>query len=137
MPRGRAAKSAGTKELEELQAPAGLSFNAAAQNEPPPAPGIRNQGAVADAADDMAAGALVKRQAEGKAAFAAAPAAASAESANARTYVVQAGDTLFSIAKALLGDGARWPEIVKLNPGLNPENLQPGQAIKLPAVEKK
>lgn len=48
------------------------------------------------------------------------------------TYTVVKGDTLFSIAKTNLGNGNRWPEIVKLNPGLKPETLKVGQTIKLP-----
>ena len=48
------------------------------------------------------------------------------------TYVVQKGDTLFSIARIHLGDGKRWKEIVAINPGLS-ERIKPGQKIVLPA----
>ena len=50
------------------------------------------------------------------------------------TYTVQPGDTLSGIAKKMLGDASRWPEIIKLNPGLTPETLKPGQTIILPAI---
>ncbi|HOD81977.1 MAG: LysM domain protein [Planctomycetes bacterium ADurb.Bin126] len=53
--------------------------------------------------------------------------------AGGTTYVVQARDTLWSIAKQKLGDGKRWKEITAMNPGLTPENLKAGQTIKLPA----
>jgi len=49
-----------------------------------------------------------------------------------RVYVVQAKDTLWSIATRLLGDGKRWPEIQALNPGLEPQKLKVGQQIKIP-----
>lgn len=50
-------------------------------------------------------------------------------------YVVQHGDTLFSIATAELGDGSRWPEIYDLNKaviGDNPALILPGQQLKIP-----
>ncbi len=49
-----------------------------------------------------------------------------------RTYTVRKKDTLWSIAKRLLGDGQRWKEIVAANPGLDPQKLMPGQTIRLP-----
>lgn len=48
------------------------------------------------------------------------------------SYTVKAGDTLSSIAKSKLGDEARWKEIVPLNPGLQPDKLQPNQSLWLP-----
>jgi peptidoglycan/xylan/chitin deacetylase (PgdA/CDA1 family) len=52
-----------------------------------------------------------------------------------RTYKVQAGDTLFSIAKKTLGDGKRWPEIQALNKDILPDanKLKIGMLLKLPA----
>jgi nucleoid-associated protein YgaU len=50
-------------------------------------------------------------------------------------YVVQQGDTLFSIAEALLGSGSRWPEIYDLNKaviGDNPALIRPGQTLTIP-----
>lgn len=49
------------------------------------------------------------------------------------TYVVQKGDTLSSIAKTRLGGGERACEITKLNPGIKPDELKPGQLLVLPA----
>lgn len=50
-------------------------------------------------------------------------------------YVVQEGDTLFSIAASLLGSGSRWPEIFDLNKaviGDNPARIFPGQRLTIP-----
>jgi hypothetical protein len=52
------------------------------------------------------------------------------------TYVVEQGDTLFSIAASQLGDGSRWPEIYDLNKGVignNPALILPGQKLQIPA----
>ena len=48
-------------------------------------------------------------------------------------YIVHPGDTLFKIAKANLGKGSRWRDIVALNTGLTPTNLKAGQTIRIPA----
>jgi nucleoid-associated protein YgaU len=55
-------------------------------------------------------------------------------SKEAKTYVVQAGDSLSKIAKALLGDAARWPEIFELNKDQikDPNLIYPGQELRLP-----
>jgi hypothetical protein len=47
-------------------------------------------------------------------------------------YVVQQGDTLSAISKRLLGDEARWKEIVPLNPGLQADKLTPNRYLWLP-----
>lgn len=48
------------------------------------------------------------------------------------TYTIQRGDTLFSIARRVYGNGSRWRDIVAANPGLVPEKLRVGQTIVLP-----
>ena len=48
-----------------------------------------------------------------------------------RVYVVKKGDTLWGIAKAQLGKGARYTEIVALN-GLKSATIYSGQKLKLP-----
>lgn len=73
----------------------------------------------------------------------AAPDAAVAASA---TYVVQPGDSLWAIAEAHLGDGARYPEIHEANlgrevaPGVaylsTTEVIRPGWELVLPPVER-
>lgn len=58
-----------------------------------------------------------------------------------RDYVVQAGDSLYSIAEQQLGDGSRYAEIAKLNYGITQEDgssltsshwIQPGWKLKIP-----
>jgi nucleoid-associated protein YgaU len=48
-------------------------------------------------------------------------------------YIVEAGDTLWSIAKKHLGKAARYQEIVRLN-GLKTATLTAGQALQLPCA---
>ena len=48
-----------------------------------------------------------------------------------RTYTVKAGDSLWAIAAAQLGDGARYNEIKTLN-GLTSNTIHPGQTLTLP-----
>ena len=48
------------------------------------------------------------------------------------TYTIAAGDSLSRIAARLYNDAQQWHSIAKLNPGLDPHRLHPGQVIKLP-----
>jgi nucleoid-associated protein YgaU len=63
---------------------------------------------------------------------AAEPPPAPPKSGSIRRYEVQGGDTLESIAYRHLGSKTRWPDIVSLNPGLEPKRLFEGQEIYLP-----
>lgn len=49
-------------------------------------------------------------------------------------YTVQPGDSLYSIAKKVLGCGEKWPEIAKLNRKSIPDArmIQPGLVILMP-----
>lgn len=49
-----------------------------------------------------------------------------------KTYIVKPGDTLFHIAKAHYGSGAKWHQIVDANPGLTPATLKAGQKLLMP-----
>jgi nucleoid-associated protein YgaU len=51
-----------------------------------------------------------------------------------RFHIVKQGETLGQIAQNELGTASRWQEIVKLNPGVEPERLRPGMKLKLPAA---
>ncbi len=64
--------------------------------------------------------------------------AAAASKAPAKTYTVQAGDTLYSIAKKTLGDGGRYAEIQALNKDILPDanKLKVGMVLKLPEAAK-
>jgi nucleoid-associated protein YgaU len=62
-------------------------------------------------------------------------AAQAAAAVGTRTYVVQSGDSLSKIAKELLGDAKRWPEIYEANKALvgdNPNLIHPGQKLIIP-----
>lgn len=57
------------------------------------------------------------------------------QSADVRRYEVQAGDTLFDIARYELGDAKRWPEIYQLNRvaiGQDIDHVKPGTKLMLP-----
>jgi nucleoid-associated protein YgaU len=57
------------------------------------------------------------------------------EAEEARTYVVQSGDSLSKIAKELLGDAGRWPEIFEANKDKikDPNLIYPGQELDIPS----
>ena len=57
------------------------------------------------------------------------------ESGADRTYTVKSGDSLWSIAERLLGNGVRFAEILWLN-GLNGYTIYPGQVLKLPDKDR-
>jgi LysM repeat protein len=65
---------------------------------------------------------------------AAPPAAVSASTgaSAARTYVVQAGDTLADISAVFYGSTSDWRRIVAANPGLDPGHLVPGTTLVIP-----
>lgn len=42
------------------------------------------------------------------------------------------GDTLSSIAARYLGSEARWEEIAKANPGVNPNSMRVGTKLRIP-----
>jgi nucleoid-associated protein YgaU len=56
-------------------------------------------------------------------------------SADPATYTVLPGQSLWSIANDVLGDGNRYQELLDLNPGLrgDPGRLVPGQQLRVPA----
>ncbi len=57
----------------------------------------------------------------------------------AATYTVAKGDSLSKIAKKTLGNANRWREIFDANRDqiANPDLIQPGQVLKLPATDSK
>ncbi len=53
-----------------------------------------------------------------------------------KSYLVKAGDCLYSIAKVNLGDGEKWKDIYSLNSsviGSKPEIIQQGMELRMPA----
>lgn len=63
------------------------------------------------------------------------PQAAAAAAAAARTYTVQAGDTLGAIAKAELGSAGDYVKIFEANKDIlsDPDKIKPGQVLKIPS----
>lgn len=58
-----------------------------------------------------------------------------APTTSGKTYVVKAGDSLWAIASAQLGNAYRWSEIYRLNKqvvGSDPGLIYPGQTLQLP-----
>lgn len=51
------------------------------------------------------------------------------------TYMVKKGDTMWAIAKKLLGDGAKCWNLAKLNNISNPNKIQAGQVLKIQDVK--
>lgn len=49
-----------------------------------------------------------------------------------RTYTVQKGDTLYSIARKLYGDQKRYKDIVQANGLADPNKIAAGQVLKIP-----
>ena len=56
--------------------------------------------------------------------------------ASTSTYTVASGDTLGGIAKKTYGRESAWTAIRDANPGVNPNNLKVGTALKLPAADQ-
>jgi len=53
-----------------------------------------------------------------------------------REHVIQEGDTLWALAVKYLGSGHKWPEIQKLNGGIDPGKLRNGMTLLIPAGEE-
>ncbi len=49
------------------------------------------------------------------------------------SYVVKPGDSLSIIARDVIGDLSRWPELAMLNQLSSPYIIEPGQVLQLPA----
>ncbi|MEM8783634.1 MAG: LysM domain-containing protein [Planctomycetota bacterium] len=60
------------------------------------------------------------------------PASAAGAALPGQTYTVQKGDTLWSIASRLYGDGQKHRDILAANPQVNPSRLLVGQTLVLP-----
>jgi nucleoid-associated protein YgaU len=62
------------------------------------------------------------------------PSAPAAAASSAKTYTVQAGDTLSKIAKEHLGSAGAYMKIFELNKDQlsDPDKIKPGQVLRLP-----
>ena len=61
-----------------------------------------------------------------------APTKARTRAAGGTKYKIKKGDSLWSIAQAKYGNGAKWKTIAAANPSVNPDKIQAGQTIVLP-----
>lgn len=62
----------------------------------------------------------------------------SAPVSSMKTYTVKAGDTLSKISREFLGDANDYMRIFEVNKDQlkDPDKIQPGQVLKIPALEK-
>lgn len=58
-------------------------------------------------------------------------------SATASTHTVAAGETLWSIAKSTIGSGYNWVDIQETNKITDPDTIEVGQQLAIPAVAKR
>lgn len=65
-------------------------------------------------------------------AMSASAAAAPSSPSGPRTYTIQRGDTLWSIATRYYGSGKRWTLIHDANPNLVPKKMRVGQRVVMP-----
>lgn len=49
------------------------------------------------------------------------------------THTVEEGDILYDLAQVYYGDGNQWPKIAAANGNIQPESLQIGQQLQIPA----
>ena len=61
-----------------------------------------------------------------------------AEQGESRNYVVQSGDTLFSIAEQVYGNGSKYLQIFEANRDLldSPDHILPGQDLTIPELQE-
>lgn len=67
------------------------------------------------------------------------PSDRSSDQPSGRVYLVQRGDSFYSIARKMLGDATRWKELLERNRKLvknDPKRLRPGMRITLPEAKK-
>ncbi len=58
----------------------------------------------------------------------------STSGSDSRVHVVASGETLMDISKKHYGTTAKWKDIIKANPGVDPEGLKVGQKLNLPDI---
>ncbi|MGH7564869.1 MAG: LysM peptidoglycan-binding domain-containing protein [Gemmatimonadota bacterium] len=65
------------------------------------------------------------------------PAEKKATPAGAKTYTVEAGDSLWKISEKFYGDGNQWRRIYEANKGeiKDPDVIHPGQTFTIPATK--
>jgi nucleoid-associated protein YgaU len=116
-------------ELLQATPPPKAAPRAEPRTEGKPADAAARTGGGSGPADAAAAGGAkdAKETAKGE------PVAA-APDAKRPTYKVEKDDTFESIARKRLGSGALYPQILRLNPNVDPRRLREGQEITLPSA---
>ena len=61
------------------------------------------------------------------------PSAIAKPSTPRNSVIVQQGDSLWKLAQQTLGSGSRWHELLAANPSVDPNRLEPGTTIVVPA----
>jgi nucleoid-associated protein YgaU len=66
------------------------------------------------------------------------PPADAAQTSESTNYIVQSGDTLFSIAERVYGNGSKYLQIFEANRHLldSPDHILPGQELVIPALRE-
>ncbi len=85
-------------------------------------------------ADELHVGKVIKLPAKAAAVEALPAKPDTPASTDANTHVVKAGETLSDVSKQHYGTTTKWKDIVKANPGIDPEGLKVGQKLKLPEI---
>lgn len=86
------------------------------------------------ASEDLRVGKVIKLPAKAAAVDPLAPGPEALSSSDPNVHVVKSGETLSDISKMRYGTTTKWKEIVKANPGIDPEGLKVGQKLKLPEI---
>ncbi|HEX3134678.1 MAG TPA: LysM peptidoglycan-binding domain-containing protein [Planctomycetota bacterium] len=86
------------------------------------------------ASEDLHVGKVIKLPAKAATVEALKPAPEAPAAGDANVHVVKSGETLSDISKQHYGTTTKWKEIIKANPGVDPEGLKVGQKLKLPEI---
>jgi nucleoid-associated protein YgaU len=86
------------------------------------------------ASEDLHVGKVIKLPAKAATVEALKPAPETPAAGDANVHVVKGGETLSDISKQHYGTTTKWKEIIKANPGIDPEGLKVGQKLKLPEI---
>ena len=86
------------------------------------------------ASEDLRVGKVIKLPAKAAAVDPLLPAPEALTAGDPNVHVVKSGETLSDISKQHYGTTTKWKEIIKANPGIDPEGLKVGQKLKIPEI---
>jgi len=84
--------------------------------------------------EDLRIGKVIKLPAKAAAVEPLTPGPEAPSANDPNTHVVKSGETLSDISKQHYGTTTKWKEIIKANPGIDPEGLKVGQKLKIPEI---